>query len=273
MRVRVNDELKLNYELSGDPASQPTVVLTHGMGGWLGSWADDIPSLAKRYAVLRWDVRGHGDSDKPDIPYSAEMHARDLAGLLRALDIKRAYVGGNSMGGAITQRFLLDFPELAAAGFLLCTSSQVGERLAGAWEERAVTAEEKGTEEALDRAESLANATAPIVPPSPEREAAARAATLKIPGRVYAHIVRAMAAYNWTAGLHRIRVPVLILQGLQDTMTPPGGSVLMHRAIPNSQLVMMDRCGHSITTDQPEQWRRHLLNFLDGVDHWDAPGG
>ena len=77
-----------------------------------------------------------------------------------------------------------------------------------------------------------------------------------------------MAYYNWTAELSRIAAPVLILQGLQDTMTPPGGAVLIHRQIRNSQLVMMDQCSHAITHDQPEQWRRHLLNFLDGVLSW-----
>ncbi len=113
MRVRVNDEISINYELTGDPARQRVLVLTHGMGGTLHNWDDDIPELSKRYAVLRWDVRGHGESDKPDMPYTAEMHAHDLAGLLRALGLSRVFVGGVSMGGAITQRFLIDFPSLS----------------------------------------------------------------------------------------------------------------------------------------------------------------
>lgn len=270
MRVRVNGEIEINYELDGDPVSQPVVVLTHGMGGWLGSWDDDVPALAEKYAVLRWDVRGHGDSDKPDVPYSAEMHARDLAGLLRAVGIERAGVGGASMGGAIAQRFLLDYPEMTTAGFLLCTSSEVNGRMAGAWEERARIAEQEGMEAMLERSGTLANANSSIRPVPPERERRGREATLKIPGRVYGHVVRAMAVYDWTDELSRIRVPVLILQGLQDTMTPPGGAVFIHRNVPMSQLVMMDECSHAITTDQPEQWRRHLLNFLDGVDHWNG---
>jgi pimeloyl-ACP methyl ester carboxylesterase len=268
VRIRVNDELELNYELEGDPSQQPVVALTHGMGGSLRNWDDDVPEIAKRYAVLRWDVRGHGDSDKPDVPYTPEMHARDLAGLMRSLGIEQAYVGGNSQGGVITQRFLLDYPEMTAAGVLMCTSSQVGERLHDAWEARARIAEEQGTDAALAQAESLANAYTPVRPMDPERSSSSRKQTLQIPGNVYAHIVRAMASFNWTDDLARIDVPVLILQGLQDTMTPPGGAVLMHRKIRNSQLIMMDECSHSITHDQPEQWRRHLMNFLDGVDHW-----
>ncbi len=268
MRVRVNDELEINYELDGKPGDRPVVVLTHGMGETLGTWDAEIPEITRKYAVLRWDCRGHGDSDKPDVPYSAGMHARDLAGLLKALGIARAHVGGESMGGAIAQRFLLDYPEMAASGFLLCTSSQVSEAAKDAWEERAVMAETKGMEAVLAAEGSFANAS-PSVRPIPEEEhRRSREWQLKIPGKIYAHIVRAMAVYNWTADLRRLRMPVLILQGLQDTQTPPGGSVIMHRNILNSQLVMIDECSHSMRTDQPEQWRRHLMNFLDGVDAW-----
>jgi 3-oxoadipate enol-lactonase len=270
MRVRVNDELSLNYELTGDPATQRTLILTHGMGGSLHNWEDDLLDLSKRYAVLRWDVRGHGDSDKPDVPYSAEMHARDLHGLIRALGIARPFVGGVSMGGAITQRFLIDFPGVAAGAFLMSTSSQVSERMADAWERRAVLAETEGMDAVIEGAASLANATAPLRPMPADRAAREQERLRAIPGNVYGHIVRAMKQYAWTPELRSIHVPVLILQGLQDTMCPPGGSVIMHRQIRQSQLVMLDECGHSLYWDQPVAWRRHLLNFLDGVEAWET---
>ena len=268
MRIQVNNEIEINYELTGDPKTQPVIALTHGMGGSQANWEADIPQLSERYAVLRWDVRGHGDSDKPDVPYSAEIHARDLAGLLEALDIRQVYCGGNSMGGAITQRFMLDFPHLAKAGFLMCTSSQVNPKMAGAWEQRATIAETEGMEAMMAAQSTFANANTSVREQASEAKETAQNNTLKIPGNIYAHIVRAMAYYNWTEELDKIEVPVLILQGLQDTMCPPGGAVLIHRQIPNSQLIMMDECSHSIQTDQPEQWRRHLLNFLDGVESW-----
>ena len=272
MRVLVNNDISINYELTGDPATQRVLVLTHGMGGSLHNWDEDVPELAKRYAVLAWDVRGHGESDKPDMAYSAEMHARDLAGLVRALGLSKLFVGGHSMGGAITQRFLIDHPELAAAGFLMSTSSQVAERMADAWEQRAVLAETGGVQAVLDAESRLANSSPPIRPMAEDKAARHRERQLQIPGKIYGHIVRAMKQYAWTPDLQRIDVPVLILQGLQDVMCPPGGSVIMHRNIRNSQLVMLDQCGHSLYGDQPEEWRRHLLNFLDGVEAWERLG-
>ena len=78
MRVLVNDDISINYELTGDPATQRVLVLTHGMGGTLHNWDDEVPELSKKYAVLTWDVRGHGESDKPDMPYDAAMFAPRL---------------------------------------------------------------------------------------------------------------------------------------------------------------------------------------------------
>lgn len=268
MRVLVNDDISINYELTGDPATQRVLVLTHGMGGTLHNWDDEVPELSKKYAVLTWDVRGHGESDKPDMPYDAGMFARDLAGLVKALGLSKVFAGGHSMGGAIAQRFLIDYPELSAAGWLMSTSSQVSEQSEAAWERRAVLAETEGMEKLLG-AGNLGNATSDVRPKSSEQLERDRERQLRTPGNIYARIVRSMKKYAWTPELRKIQVPVLILQGLQDTMCPPGGSVLMHRNIRNSQLVMLDECAHTMYWDQPEEWRRHLLNFLDGVVAWE----
>ena len=106
----------------------------------------------------------------------------------------------------------------------------------------------------------LANAVTEVRPIPPEQAARSRERQLQIPGNIYGHIVRAMKQYSWTRELRKIDVPVLILQGLQDTMCPPGGSVIMHRNIRNSQLVMLDEAGHTLYWDQPEAWRRHYAS-------------
>ena len=65
-----------------------------------------------------------------------------------------------------------------------------------------------------------------------------------------------MSDYHWTAELAALRVPVLILQGLADQLTPPGGSVKMHRALPASRLLMLPDTGHSLPIEQPARFRR-----------------
>ena len=75
--------ITLNYQLDG---TGTPLVLTHGLGDSLHFWDGVAPALAAQHELLRWDVRGFGESDKPPGPYSAELFAADLAALLDALE-------------------------------------------------------------------------------------------------------------------------------------------------------------------------------------------
>jgi pimeloyl-ACP methyl ester carboxylesterase len=84
--------------------------------------------------------------------------------------------------------------------------------------------------------------------------------------RAYAAAARAIGSYDWTAELHRIRMPTLILQGLDDKLTPPGGSVRLNRGLPRSRLLMIPDCGHAVPLEKPELFTHAVLAFLAGVD-------
>src|SRR5690349_18941740 len=99
---------RLHYAVAGD--GPQIVVLTHGLGSDLEFWTPHVETLAKHYRVLRWDLRGAGQSARPPGPYSPALFAQDLAALLDRLDIGEAHVIGHSGGGVVSQRFALDFP-------------------------------------------------------------------------------------------------------------------------------------------------------------------
>lgn len=88
------------------------LVLIHGVGSNLQSWDDIAEKLALRYRVLRYDLRGHGRSDKPAGPYTIELFADDLKAILDCVGVQRAHVVGFSLGGLIAQAFALKFPRL-----------------------------------------------------------------------------------------------------------------------------------------------------------------
>jgi len=134
-------DVRLHYEQEGKGTD---LILIHGLGMSLRDWDDCTPDLAKHHRVLRVDVRGFGESDKPPGPYSAQLFARDLAGVVQACQITRAHVAGISMGGVIAQRFALDFPELVRSLVLISTSSEVNAQAQAAWEELASGVERQG---------------------------------------------------------------------------------------------------------------------------------
>ena len=262
MRIQAGD-IQINYELEGDG---PTVVLTHGLGSDVSGWQAASDALRDRYRVLRWDVRGFGLSDRPPGPMSPSVWAADLAALLDALEIEQAVIGGISMGGVVAQRFALDFPAKTRALVLVSTSSEVGEAARSGWEARASLVEEKGMAALLDQtgpaiaySESYRSANADAIRRSTE-EAVARNDP-----HCYAAAARGVSGYNYTPELRSIDCPTLILQGLEDGLTPPGGSVIMSRHIPDARLEMIERCGHGIPAEQPREMMRLLDDFLAGL--------
>jgi pimeloyl-ACP methyl ester carboxylesterase len=257
------DGVRLHYELTGE--SGPLVVLTHGLGGCLDFFAPHLEALARRHRVLRWDLRGAGQSEKPPGPYSPELFARDLAGLLDHLGESTAHVVGHSGGGVVAQRFALDFPTRTLSMVLASTSSEVGPKATAAWNRLADTIERQGFG-SPDREPDPRSFGPAFAAAHPEVVRALAEHTRGNDPRAYAASARAFGDYNWTDRLERIRAPTLILQGLADQMTPAGGSVILSRRLPRSRLVMVPEAGHNLPIEMPALFTAAILAFLGGLE-------
>jgi 3-oxoadipate enol-lactonase len=255
------DGLRLHYAQEGQGSD---LFLIHGLGGNLQDWDGCVPELARHHRVTRWDARGFGESDKPAGPYSPQMFAKDLAALFRACGLTRAHVVGISMGGMIAQRFALDFPAHVESLTLISTSSEVGPQAQAAWEKTATTIEQRGFSATAEFARRLYAPSFVQAHPDVVQVMAAR--TAGNDQRAYAAAARAVSAYNWTSDLAHVQAPTLIIQGKEDQLTPPGGSVKMSRILPRSRLLMFPDCGHVVPEEKPELFTRTLLAFLAGVD-------
>lgn len=256
------DGTLLHYELTG--TSGPLVVLTHGLGGRLEFFAPHVEALERHFRVLRWDLRGAGRSAKPPGPYSAALFAADLAGLLDRVGEARAFVVGHSGGGVVGQRFALDFPDRVAGLVLASTSSEVGDKATAAWNRLADAVERKGFGDA-DRDPDPRGFGSAFATAHPEVVRALAAETRANDPRAYAASARAFGCYNWTADLGRIAAPTLVLQGLADQMTPPGGSVILSRGIPRARLVMVPDAGHNLPIEMPALFTTAIISFLAGL--------
>ncbi|MEW6298502.1 MAG: alpha/beta fold hydrolase [Thermodesulfobacteriota bacterium] len=257
----VLDGFRCHYVQEGQGTD---LVLIHGLGGSLHDWDALVPTLSRYHRTLRFDVRGFGRSDKPPGPYSPRLFARDVADLLRALRLTAAHVAGISMGGVIAQRVALDYPELVRSLTLISTSSEVGEQARAAWEKTAALIEQRGFAANASFAERIFAPSFVKAHPEAVQDMAARTAAND--PHAYAAAARAIGSYSWTADLRRVQAPTLILQGLDDALTPPGGSVRMQRALPRARLLLIPDCGHVIPMEKPELFTHTLLAFLAGVD-------
>lgn len=254
-------EIWMNRENVGEGTA---LVLLHGLGNDLTIWDADAEAFARHHRVIRPDLRGFGQSDKPPGPYSPEMLAGDVERLLALEGIDSAHVAGISMGGVIAQRLALDFPARVRSLTLISTSSEVGERAVTSWRRLADLIEQRGFDErSADASRAFSPGFAAMYPEVVADLGRRNAAN---DPAAYAAAARAVGDYRWTEQLGRVDAPVLILQGLEDRLTPPGGSVKMQRALPRARLLMIPGAGHNLPFEQPELFRAALLAFTAGVD-------
>ena len=110
MKIQLNDGIELFYTIDDftDPWTTPeTVVLHHGMAKNHSLWYGWIPILARKYRVIRFDMRGMGQSDVPDAgyPWSVDSFTDDLLDLVDKLDLSKFHLIGETVGGSISMKF------------------------------------------------------------------------------------------------------------------------------------------------------------------------
>jgi 3-oxoadipate enol-lactonase len=257
MKVGTNG-IHINYEVAGDG---PWITLSHSLACNLHMWDEQAAVLARHFKVLRFDTRGHGESDAPAGAYSLEALADDLKGLFGALGIKSSHFVGLSMGGMIGQVFALKYPGVLRTLVLADTTSRYPAEAAAVWADRIRTAETKGME--------------PLVQPTLERwftEPFRKANPGKVqriaemirttPVAGYVGCSQAIPRINVSARLREIAAPGLVIVGEQDMGTPVAMAREIHESYPASGLVIIPSAAHIANVEQPEAFNAALADFL-----------
>ena len=259
--VRANG-IRVSYEVQGNG---PWLILSHSLGCGKAMWQPQFDLLARAYRVVRYDTRGHGQTDAPDGPYSLDLLADDVKALCDGLGIARFHFVGLSMGGMIGQTVALRYPELLLSLTLASTTSHYGAAALPFWQTRSQTA--------------LSAGMGPLVAPTIERwfSAPFREAQpalirqieqwiLDTPALGYANACLAIASIDTTARLASLSIPVLVLVGAQDMATPPEMAKLIHAKVPHSRLVVLPSAAHLANIEQVDSFNAALLEFLEACD-------
>ena len=112
----------LDGVVGGRPAAAPVVTLSHALAASSAMWSAQVAALAPSYGVLRYDTRGHGETETPPGPYTLEQLADDAYALFRGLGVERTHFVGLSMGGMIGQHLALRHPEVLSS-LVLCDTA------------------------------------------------------------------------------------------------------------------------------------------------------
>lgn len=260
MKLKANG-VDIHYVIEGDG---PVVTMSHSLGCNLSMWDDQARALRGRYRVLRFDTRGHGQSSAPPGPYSLEQMAEDLHGLLTGVGIAETHFVGLSMGGMIGQVFALKYPAMIQSLVLCDTTSRYPKEAASVWEERIRTVEAKGMEPVVEP--TLQRwFTAPFREQRRDVMDRVRAMLRSTPPQGYRGCCHAIPKIDVTDRLGAVHCPALVIVGEEDPGTPVEMARAIHAALPSAELAILRSAAHLSNMEQPEEFNRILLGFLDKV--------
>jgi 3-oxoadipate enol-lactonase len=257
--------IDLNFVDSGGPGEK-IVILIHGFPFSHEMWGPQFERLAKDHRVVAYDIRGHGMSGIADGQYMVEFFVDDLIGLLDHLKIERAVLCGLSMGGYIALRAVERNPE-RVSGLILCDTQSLADsnesKLKRAASIRAV--KKDGVSAFAEGFLKAVFTTQTLAARGDEVQKIKRIIEANSSLGICGSLLALAARTDTTASLGDIKVPSLILVGEHDTLTPPRASQEMHAKIPNSEIHVIPNAAHLSNIENPEEFNRHLLNFLDGL--------
>ena len=259
MLATVND-IQVRYERTG-PVDRPVVMMSHSLSTRLEMWDAQMPVLAQKFGILRYDTRGHGGSDAPDGAYSLEQLGGDAVGLMDALGIDKVHWLGISMGGMIGQQLALSHPRRLHSLMLSSTAAVMGELTQPIWQDRIERARSAGMQELVG--ETLERWFTPTYlqasPPEVETIAEQIRST---PVKGFVGCSEAIRQLNYLQQLSQIRLPALIIVGEEDPGTPVAASEAIHERLSGSRLEIIPKARHLCNIEKSQQFNSLLQDFL-----------
>lgn len=239
------------------------LVLIHAFPADKQLWSPQASTLAHRFRVITLDLAGFGSARQTDgQAVSMSAYAAQIKDLLDQLHIKKAIIGGESMGGYVALTFLKEYPG-RVSGLILSNTRSVADD-AETRQKREKTAQDvlaNGPAKFIH--DFLPKALSPAAPEQTREYLQGIFETQSAAG--IASALRGMAAREDTSKvLSDTLLPVLIITSDQDVVISPQESRYMSGLARNSKLVMIENAGHLSSLEQPEEWNQAVINMFGG---------
>lgn len=255
--VHVNG-VNIFYEVHGD--GEPIAFLNGIMARTI-SWYNQVRFFTKNgYKVILHDFRGQGQSDKPRIRYSMDMHVEDLKGLLDELGIEKLHLVGLSYGGKVALMFALKYPQYLKTLTVAATTPVIDRAIRAKIDRWILGARFKSgrilfqivypdiySDEFLEKHWDFVMSTAPAFD------------QIDFDGLM--ELSKAFLEVDLRGKLSSINIPTLIIVGSEDKVFPPKYSKMINEEIRNSKLVIVKGSGHVIIWEKPDEFNRIVLEF------------
>jgi pimeloyl-ACP methyl ester carboxylesterase len=263
MKIEING---INIDCRDEGEGLP-VIFIHAFPLNQTMWDEQVTGIRGTCRAITLDLRGFGRSGFARTAHSIDQMAADVRGLLKGLGIDRVVLVGLSMGGYVTFAFYRNHPECVRA-LVLADTRATADTQEG--RERRIKSAEKAER---DGSAAIADDMVPMLlgrsslNARPDLIARTREMIEANSPAGIAAAQRAMAARrDSTDLLAAMNLPVMIIVGSEDSLTPPIEATTMHQAIRGSRLEVIQGAGHLSNLEQPRLFNEALIEFIQPLE-------
>jgi len=240
----------------------PPLFMVHGIGARRATWDRITERLQDRFTCIRYDLRGHGDSPMPPLPFGLDDLVADLEALRKKLGYEKTHVIGHSLGGMIGPRYAYLHPDRVASLGILSTAAFRTEDDAAKVQGVVAAMREKGIEPVLN---ALIDRwfTDDFVKARPDAIERRLRQVMETPKDVWFQVFDIYATTEMAPWLDAVTAPSLVLTGELDGGCNPRLNRLIDAALPHSELVILDGLKHAIMIEASDRVADHLVPFLE----------
>jgi len=242
---------------------EETLVLLHGIGASAERWSKVIPFFHEHFRTIVPDIIGFGYSDKPTVEYNIPYFVKFLKDFLNRVGVKSASIAGSSFGGLVAAEFAIN--DINMINKLILVSPAGTMKTSTKTLEEYILASLYPTHDNVWRAFNNMAFDPRTVTEETILEFIDR---MKLPNAKYAFMSTMLAIRNTTdlaSRLSKVKSPTIIIWGQNDEMIPVKYCE-DYRNIPNSNVKVIPRCGHTPFTEKPELFSKIAIDFLKGIN-------
>lgn len=238
------------------------LVACHALATGLDLWEPQLEMLGRRFRVLRYDMRGHGESAAPAPPYAVDDLAADAIGLMDSLGIFEAHFLGLSIGGTTGLALAARHPGRLLSLAACCCRADTPPGGADLWDARIAMVRRDGMQPLADQ--TLQRWFTPeFLAQSPPWVARIRSMIVRTAPDGYVGCAEALKGLRLGDRLGTIRAPVLFVAAAGDSGAPPELSRDMQSQVPGSGFALIERASHLANIEQPAAFNTILGDFYD----------
>jgi len=257
------DRLTMHYEQQG--SGEPLILIPY-LTADNACYAFQVAEYSKHFTCISVDLRGTGESDKPESPYTTETLADDIAAFMKGLGIAKAHISGLSLGGAIGLWLGAKYPEMVKSLSLHSSWTKTDAYMKSVISTFQIVAKALGSvPEMVVLALFPWCLTPELYASKPEYIETLAQFVRSRPAQSIPSFLEqsnAVLSHDVQSQLGRITAPTLITFGRQDVATSTRLADGMKTGIRNSELLIFERCSHAPIYEQVEEFNEQTLQFL-----------